>query len=595
MLSPDEDQIEVLRNLDKRSLLITSPPGAGKTFTGVLIAREALRGGLLAAHQCVLFLTFSKNAQAQLNKETRRLITERRELSRVVVSNFHSFFWQYIRAYRTILGLPLSTELICEEDRYGAIKRFASPLAKVPAIDHKHMMHLSAALENTLVEGKNATFPSEWDRHLEPVAEFIRSENAEGRLHFDDLCFYFRVALSAPAISRALEAKYPIIIIDEFQDTSALQWHVIKSLAENGRLFVFADECQQLHEWRGASNKRLEDFDVARKPVKLELSHLHRLDDSPELQRVALTLRKALFKGGIEKVDLRAGVKCRIKTYDHLMFNKLKNTLYWAVRNEGERVASVAVLLPTNDLVNDLHCYFNRKGLFVSRISDGTDRFNFFSKVLRCAATANDRKDYADLILTVLQGLDRDNSLDLQKIQLRPLQDGSFSAQRTNPNSDRGRLLKILNTELLGACPSVIDCLARVIACRSQLESIFKLNHVVFRELSLITRSALRRLSKDQSQQNRISALLREEVARVQFLHADTAVSGRYVLTIHQAKGKEFDIVLLPYCLDRYFGEDQQDRMKFYVALTRAKKGFFIFTPDAPKQQSPLLKNHFLW
>jgi hypothetical protein len=223
---------------------------------------------------------------------------------------------------------------------------------------------------------------------------------------------------------------------------------------------------------------------------------------------------------------------------------------------------------------------------YVFQLPDSDEARNYDAVVVR--------KDYANLILTVLQGLDRDDRLDLQKIQLRHLQDGSFSAQRTRPNSDLGRLLKILNTELLGACPSVIDCLARVIACRSQLESIFKLNHVVFRELSLITRSALRRLSKDQSQQNRISALLREEVARVQFLHVETAVSGRYVLTIHQAKGKEFDIVLLPYCLGRYFGEDQQDRMKFYVALTRAKKGFIIFTPSDPKQQSPLLKNHFL-
>jgi superfamily I DNA/RNA helicase len=62
---------------------------------------------------------------------------------------------------------------------------------------------------------------------------------------------------------------------------------------------------------------------------------------------------------------------------------------------------------------------------------------------------------------------------------------------------------------------------------------------------------------------------------------------GLYVMTVHQAKGKEFDAVILCPGSRRYFPDDPERRRLFYVAITRAAKAWRLLVPyDDP---SPLL------
>ena len=85
----------------------------------------------------------------------------------------------------------------------------------------------------------------------------VEEEQRAGRLVFDDLGALFWSLLERfPTIDRAYRRRYPIVIADEHQDASALQDATIRRLGSN-KLIVLADPMQMIHEFRGASEERL--------------------------------------------------------------------------------------------------------------------------------------------------------------------------------------------------------------------------------------------------------------------------------------------------------------------------------------------------
>jgi ATP-dependent DNA helicase RecQ len=64
---------------------------------------------------------------------------------------------------------------------------------------------------------------------------------------------------------------------------------------------------------------------------------------------------------------------------------------------------------------------------------------------------------------------------------------------------------------------------------------------------------------------------------------------GLFVMTAHQAKGKEFDAIILADAMQRFWPDDDDTRRLFYVAVTRASKSWTIVAPD--RDASPLLRH----
>ncbi len=65
---------------------------------------------------------------------------------------------------------------------------------------------------------------------------------------------------------------YPVIIFDEFQDTNADQWRVVKALGEFSTLVALADPEQRIYDWIGADPERLDHFRQAFKPIEIDLA-----------------------------------------------------------------------------------------------------------------------------------------------------------------------------------------------------------------------------------------------------------------------------------------------------------------------------------
>ena len=174
-------------------VLVTGGPGCGKTTVALRKALLRIEAGLLPG-QNVLFLSFSRAAVARIVQAAREKLPKkfRRNLD---IQTFHSFCWQLVQGHGYLLG-P------------------ASPIRLLPPHDERAMRN-----------GVKNDDPI-WDNERERL--FLE----EGRITFDLFAPKALAILQRSNAHRKLIADcYPLIIIDEAQDTGTEQWACMKALA----------------------------------------------------------------------------------------------------------------------------------------------------------------------------------------------------------------------------------------------------------------------------------------------------------------------------------------------------------------------------
>src|SRR4030042_1075768 len=93
----------------------------------------------------------------------------------------------------------------------------------------------------------------------------------EGLLHFDLFASLSAQLLSkSKSLTAILCDSYPVIILDEFQDTNADEWSLIRMLGERSRLIALADAEQRIFEFRGADPARIGEFISKFNPITFD-------------------------------------------------------------------------------------------------------------------------------------------------------------------------------------------------------------------------------------------------------------------------------------------------------------------------------------
>ena len=242
-------------------LLVLAGPGSGKTRVVTHRVANLIQEGV-PAHQIVA-LTFTNKAA----DEMRRRVTDLVGPQPVEMGTFHRFAARLLRSQARLVGLTSDYSILDPDDSQSVLKRAAKRLGL--SLTHTPIGRIAGTIsraKNDLVTP--ATFEPRWGRPADEVVakvwplyqEMLLEANS---VDFDDLLVHIaRLLLDNPDLRRQLDARYRWMLVDEYQDTNAVQYCILRGLSlDHQNLAVTGDPDQAIYGWRGASIRNILEFE----------------------------------------------------------------------------------------------------------------------------------------------------------------------------------------------------------------------------------------------------------------------------------------------------------------------------------------------
>ncbi len=253
-------------------LLVLAGAGTGKTKTlAHRVAHLLLHG---ADPHRVLLLTFTRRAAQVMIQRAQRICGELWAAPPARLSwagTFHSIANRLLRLHAEAVGLPAGFTILDRADAEDLMNlvREELGLATVPkrfpkkatclAI-YSHAVNTCRPLANVL----KVAFPwcEDWAEELRTLFEaYVVAKQSRYVLDYDDLLLYWHAMMEQPSVAAAVRARFDHVLVDEYQDTNALQGAILRALKPNGHgLTVVGDDAQAIFSFRGATVRNLLDF-----------------------------------------------------------------------------------------------------------------------------------------------------------------------------------------------------------------------------------------------------------------------------------------------------------------------------------------------
>jgi DNA helicase-2/ATP-dependent DNA helicase PcrA len=181
------------------------------------------------------------------------------------IGTFHGLCNRLLRAHHRDAGLPQAFQILDSADQLAIIKRILKSLG---ADDEKFPpRQVQWFINNAKEEGLRASQVEAHDDFTHKMAEFYLSYeqqcNKEGVVDFAELLLRSYELLTRNEIVREhYRGRFRHVLVDEFQDTSRLQYRWLKLLAgERTAVFVVGDDDQSIYAFRGANIGNMKEFE----------------------------------------------------------------------------------------------------------------------------------------------------------------------------------------------------------------------------------------------------------------------------------------------------------------------------------------------
>ncbi len=257
-------------------LLVVAGPGSGKTRVVTHRIAHMIASGVRP--ESIVALTFTNKAADEMRQRVTQLVGPQP----VEMGTFHRFSARLLRRHARIIGLTSDYSIFDTDDAAATLKRAAKragvALARTP-IDR--VAGVISRAKNDLVTPE--TFEPRWGRPVDEVAARIWPVYAAMMLEanavdFDDLLVHVaRLLLEHPELRSTLDIHHRYILVDEYQDTNAAQYCILRGLSiDHPNLAVTGDPDQAIYGWRGASIRNILEFErdyPAATVVKLERNY----------------------------------------------------------------------------------------------------------------------------------------------------------------------------------------------------------------------------------------------------------------------------------------------------------------------------------
>ncbi|HPU50685.1 MAG TPA: UvrD-helicase domain-containing protein, partial [Burkholderiaceae bacterium] len=244
-------QREAIRYLDGPCLVIA---GAGSGKTRVITHKIAhlidsgMKGSAIAA------ITFTNKAAQEMQERLSTLV-KLPQRERPLVSTFHSLGVQIVRSEARSLGLKPSFSILDSDDSMGILQQ------ALVTTDRKLLRSAQARVslwKNAMIE-PDAALKGAQDAAEHTVAlayrDYAATLAAYQAVDFDDLISLpVKLLRDDPAAAQRWRERLRYLLVDEYQDTNACQYELLRLLAGPRRAFTaVGDDDQSIYGWRGAT------------------------------------------------------------------------------------------------------------------------------------------------------------------------------------------------------------------------------------------------------------------------------------------------------------------------------------------------------
>ena len=582
-------------------LLILAGAGSGKTKT--LTHRIAyLIGELKVFPSRILAVTFTNKAAKEMRQRLAQLLDEEADNSQFMpwMGTFHSICVRILRMDGANIGLDKRFLIYDTDDQVSLMKQIMKARGLTDKdIKPRAVLSVISNAKNEMRSAEDFSMSARGPREQKIAELFFAYEKAlkeAAALDFDDLLIKTVELLRAKSdIRQKWQRQFEYILIDEYQDTNAVQYALIKLLVNERRnLCVVGDDAQSIYSFRGADYTNILNFErdfPGTTVVKLEQNY--------RSTGAILDLANSLIQHNIHRTDKNLwtanGDGIDPKLWQ--LYSESEEAL--AIANEiqaqianGRQYGDVAVLYRTN-----AQSYAIERALRQSYIPYkivGGLRFLDRAVIkdvlayLRLLYQPSDRVSFLRIVNVPKRGIGTVSVakfLDWNDAARRDIVSGllaveeadSLTARAKRPLLELGKILEELQQEIDGSPAELIE--------------------------KIIKRTGYGDFINDGTPQaeermENIGVLLAEAKAYVDvpaFLEemalmssADTAAEQQVTLmTLHAAKGLEFPVVflagleegILPHArvFDSGKADDvEEERRLCYVGVTRAREELFV-------------------
>jgi DNA helicase-2/ATP-dependent DNA helicase PcrA len=291
-------------------LLVIAGAGTGKTSTLAHRVAHLLLEGV--APERLLLLTFSRRAAVEMTRRAQQVVAEALRTATGTAQvrlpwsgTFHAIGNRLIREYAARLGLDPSFSVLDRGDAADLMDVVRHRLGlsqtgqRFPRKDtclgiYSHRINTQQPLRHTL----ETAYPwcLDWEEALTGLYRAYVEEKLEQQaLDYDDLLLYWRVMMQDAALAAEIGARFDHVLVDEYQDTNALQAGILLCLKPSGAgVTVVGDDAQAIYSFRGATVENILEFPERFSPP----AHVVVLEENYRSTQPVLDAANALMADG---------------------------------------------------------------------------------------------------------------------------------------------------------------------------------------------------------------------------------------------------------------------------------------------------------
>lgn len=506
-MSANKEQQEAIES--SGNLMIVAGPGSGKTFTMIQKIKYLIDTDK-ARPEDILVLTFTNKAAGELRARLSKI-----GITGVKAGTFHSY------CFEELCKVEENLKIATEKD-----------------IDFIYKSLEISDSEKSYIHSKRCGASSTFDVRKEFVLkQYVQELRNRELIDFNDILINF-------IKNDEIEIKKKVVIIDEFQDTSKMQYNALRKISANSSMVnAVGDDSQSIYAFNGANMSNMHEFvkEYNAKIIMMEKNYRSTSDICDVANKLMDNSKETIFHKKIESVSGKRGpvIICNGDFYD--VARKAENEC------KGEK--SVAVICRTNRTVSEIRKRIGRKDLILVPFMEHQ------KDSLRCIFKLfdGDFKPFCES----LTGIDFGNKT--------PSNRAEFFASRKISENTKEKISKSLEKE----------------------DPVQAFEFYYGSEVNYSFRQWYYRDVSDEKKYAKNEDKFDDIFAISEAIHKINNKNKIDIITAHGSKGLEYNTVIIPEFNKGKWPSGKNDwktieeeRRIFYVAITRAEESLYIFKDE---------------